>query len=97
MQANESNVKKKPPGFMLYDEASESLLVLSDHYLGVVIKAAIRYKLFSITPETLEDSVMFPYQLLRLTIDRDVQKYTEKCKKNAENRAAATKSKPDDS
>lgn len=74
--------QKKAPGFMMYDETSEALLVLDDAALGAVMRAAINYKLHGENPKGMPGALAFPFRLLQGMIDRDNEKYIQRCEKN---------------
>ena len=88
--------EKQPPGFMLYDDFSKALLKLHNEDLGIVIRAAIHYKLGIEEQPVLDSRLELVFYFLQGKIDTGNQQYIHRCKTNAQNRAAAGKGKDDD-
>ena len=69
---------------MLYLDAIEQWDMLTDEQAGVLIKALLRYSKTGEKLETEDMVVKMAFSFLIAQIDRDGEKYEQKCKRNAE-------------
>ena len=83
---------------MLYYEYREHFECLSDEECGALVKALLAYGEEGTLPENLTGSARIAFSFIRRQIDRDNEKYDERCEKNRSNgkkggRPAADKEK----
>lgn len=82
--------EKKPPGFMIYQEALVMFAMASNVEAGKIIKAAAAYFLedYSLNNSVSEISAgasSYMYKIIREGIDRGKQEYQKKCERNRAN------------
>ncbi|MBO7715903.1 MAG: hypothetical protein J6S85_20230, partial [Methanobrevibacter sp.] len=70
---------------MLYLDAVEQWGKLNDEQAGKVIKALLQYGKSGKTPELNDKVVDIAFSFFAAQIDRDGEKWAQKCKRNAEN------------
>lgn len=76
--------KKEKQGFILYYEDVSNLeRTFTPEEVGTIILWLNEYALYGVVPDSDNKSLLFAFETLRGKIDRDTEKYNEKCKKNA--------------
>ena len=70
--------------FTLYKDYTKHFHMLTDEEAGKLIKAIFEYE-NGIEPEGLEGMVAMAFSFISAQLDRDDEKYAEKCQKNREN------------
>lgn len=70
--------------FIMYLDYEEQFNMLSDAELGVLIRAIIEYEKTKEIPK-LDGIVKMAFSFIKGQLDRDREKYDEKCRKNREN------------
>lgn len=73
----------KKKSFVLYHDYLPHIEHLSDNEAGVLFKAILRYVNMGESPSLTGASFM-AYSFISSQIDRDFEKYEEKCRKNKE-------------
>ena len=58
---------------------------MSDEQVGRIVRAMLEYEIDGILPEFDETIMKMTFSFIRANLDRDMQKYIDKCSKNAEN------------
>lgn len=81
MSKSKSQDKKS---FIMYLDYEEQFNMLSDAELGVLIRAIIEYEKTKEIPN-LDGIVKMAFSFIKGQLDRDREKYDEKCRKNREN------------
>lgn len=72
-------------GFLIYLTYKEQFDLLSDEELGILIRSIMEYEINRIEPTDLKGMSKMAFSFIKSNLDRDRQKYEEKCKKNKEN------------
>lgn len=75
---------KEKKSFVMYLDYEEQFNMLTDEELGVLIRAIIEYEKTKEIPK-LDGIVKMAFSFIKGQLDRDREKYDEKCKKNREN------------
>lgn len=70
--------------FLFYLDYEEHLELLTDEQIGQLIKAMIKYEKTGDVPE-LKGMVKMAFSFIKTQLDRDREKYNQKCEKNKEN------------
>lgn len=70
---------------LLYYDYAQHFNFLSDEQVGKIIKAMLNYEIDGVFPEFDEPIMQMTFSFVRSNLDRDKQKFLEKCEKNAEN------------
>jgi len=70
--------------FLIYLDYQEQFDLLSDEEAGILIKAIIKYEKTQEVPR-LNGMVKMAFSFIKTQLDRDREKYQEKCEKNKEN------------
>ena len=83
----DEKVEKKPKSFVLYHDCEDALLKLSDRERGILFAMIYSYAKRGNVDESLKRTTAIDavFSIIRAQIDRDTEKYKEKCRKNAEN------------
>lgn len=78
--------KKRPPGFMLYEETTKLLSSITDEQAGRIIKAVCSFYVTGEIPsdlgEPIEQAVV---DGIIEGVIKDAAAYSQKCERNAEN------------
>ena len=72
---------------LLYYDYQAHFDYLADLQVGQIIRAMLSYEIDGVLPEFSEPIMQMTFSFIRSNLDRDMQKYLEKCRKNAENGA----------
>ena len=70
---------------LLYYDYQQHFNFLSDEQVGRIVRAMLEYEIDGILPEFDETIMKMTFSFIRANLDRDMQKYIDKCSKNAEN------------
>ena len=70
---------------LLYYEYMAHFDFLSDEQTGKIIKAMLAYEIDGVMPEFDEPIMRMTFSFIRSNLDRDKQKYAERCAINSEN------------
>ena len=70
---------------LLYYDYAQHFNFLSDEQVGKIIKAMLNYEIDGVFPEFDEPIMQMTFSFIKSNLDRDMQKFLEKCEKNAEN------------
>ena len=70
---------------LLYYNYSDHFAFLTDEQLGRLIRAMFDYEINRVVPEFDEPVMKMCFSFVQSNLDRDLQKFLEKCEKNAEN------------
>jgi len=73
--------------FLMYLDYEEQFNLLSDEQLGQLIRAIMKYEKTKEVPKELEGMVKIAFSFIKAQLDRDREKYNEKCEKNRANGA----------
>ena len=79
----ESLSEKK--SLLLYYDYQQHFNFLTDEQTGKIIKAMLSYEINGVFPEFDEPIMQMTFSFIKSNLDRDMQKFLEKCEKNAEN------------
>lgn len=79
----ESLSEKK--SLLLYYDYQQHFNFLTDEQLGRLIRAMFDYEINRVVPEFDEPVMKMCFSFVQSNLDRDLQKYIDKCEKNAEN------------
>lgn len=71
--------------FLMYLDYEEQFNLLSDEQLGQLIRAIMKYEKTKEVPEELEGMVKIAFSFIKAQLDRDREKYNDKCEKNRVN------------
>ena len=72
--------------FILYHDYEEHIKLLSNEQRGVLLTALFAYSRSRTLPAFDRDPALaMAFSFIRAAIDRDNEKYQERCRKNAEN------------
>ena len=77
---------KEKKSFLIYLDYEEHFKLMSDEQLGQLIRAIIEYEKNKEVPR-LDGMVKMAFSFIKAQLDRDREKYEEKCAKNKENGA----------
>ena len=72
---------------LLYYDYKVHFDYLTDLQVGQIVRAMLDYEIDGVLPEFSEPIMQMTFSFIRSNLDRDMQKYLEKCRKNAENGA----------
>ena len=72
---------------LLYYDYQAHFDFLTDSQVGQIVRAMLDYEIDGVLPEFSEPIMKMTFSFIRSNLDRDMQKYLEKCRKNAENGA----------
>lgn len=95
--------ENRPNAALINKEWYESAAgVLEGKKLAHLVLYAVQYVLYGITPETEDRDIRLVFAMVRPALDSDIEKYRERCARNAENArsgrqrvaASGTKSQP---
>ena len=70
---------------LLYYDYKSHFDFLTDEQVGKIIKAMLSYEIDGVFPEFDEPIMQMTFSFVKSNLDRDMQKYLEKCEKNTEN------------
>lgn len=70
---------------LLYYDYQQHFNFLTDEQTGKIIKAMLDYEINGVFPEFDEPIMQMTFSFIKSNLDRDMQKYLEKCEKNTEN------------
>jgi hypothetical protein len=70
--------------FLIYLDYEEHFNLMTNEQLGQLIRAIIEYEKTRVVPK-LEGIVKMAFSFIKAQLDRDREKYEEKCSKNREN------------
>ena len=70
--------------FLIYIDYEEQFSLLTDEQLGQLIRAIMKYEKTSEIPK-LDGMLKMAFSFIKTQLDRDREKYEEKCAKNREN------------
>lgn len=71
--------------FVLYKESYSMIQELSTEQKGALLDMIFKYAITHEEPHTDDVLLRVVFKSIQLYMDKDLQKYLEKCKKNAEN------------
>ena len=69
---------------LLYYDYQQHFNFLTDEQTGKIIKAMLAYEINGVFPEFDEPIMQMTFSFIKSNLDRDMQKFLEKCEKNAE-------------
>lgn len=72
--------------FLMYLDYEEQFNLLTDEQLGMLIRAIMKYEKTHEEPK-LEGMMKMAFSFIKAQLDRDREKYNNKCEKNRENGA----------
>lgn len=75
---------KEKISFLIYLDYEEHFNLMTDEQLGKLIRAIMEYEKTRIIPE-LDGMVKMAFSFIKAQLDRDREKYEDKCAKNREN------------
>ncbi len=75
----------KKKSFLLYYDYRQHFDYLTDLQLGQLVRSLFGYEIDRVVPEFSEPIMKMCFSFVQSNLDRDMQKYIEKCEKNAEN------------
>lgn len=70
---------------LLYYDYKSHFDFLTDEQLGRIVRSMLEYEIDNVLPEFDEPILKMTFSFIRSNLDRDKQKYLEKCEKNTEN------------
>lgn len=70
---------------LLYYDYKSHFDFLTDEQLGRIVRSMLEYEIDGVSPEFDEPILKMTFSFIRSNLDRDKQKYLEKCEKNTEN------------
>lgn len=70
---------------LLYYDYQQHFNFLTDEQLGRIIRSMLEYEIDGVFPEFDEPILKMTFSFIKSNLDRDKQKYLEKCEKNTEN------------
>lgn len=70
--------------FLMYLDYEEQFALLTDEQLGQLLRAVMEYEKTQIVPE-LDGIVKMAFSFIKAQLDRDREKYEDRCAKNKEN------------
>ena len=70
---------------LLYYDYADHFAFLTDEQLGRLIRAMFDYEINRVVPEFDEPVMKMCFSFVQSNLDRDLQKYIDKCSKNSEN------------
>lgn len=70
--------------FLFYLDYEEHIELLTDEQIGQLIKAMIKYEKTGEVPE-LNGMLKMAFSFIKTQLDRDREKYNQRCEKNKEN------------
>lgn len=70
--------------FLMYLDYEEQFALLTDEQLGRLLRAVMEYEKTQIVPE-LDGIIKMAFSFIKAQLDRDREKYEDKCAKNKEN------------
>lgn len=70
---------------LLYYDYQQHFNFLTDEQLGRLIRAMFDYEINRVVPEFDEPVMKMCFSFVKSNLDRDLQKYIDKCSKNSEN------------
>lgn len=73
------------PGFVLYNSYAEQFAMLSLEDRGALITALFEYQIESEIPSGLSPAAMMAFSFIKMDLDKNAQKYQERCEKNRSN------------
>ena len=71
--------------FLMYYDYRQHFDYLTDLQLGQLVRSLFGYEIDRVVPEFSEPIMKMCFSFVQSNLDRDMQKYIEKCEKNAEN------------
>lgn len=80
-----SDDKREAPGYMTYREAAIMFSLMSDDDAAAAIKATVSYYLYGTLPEDISGVAAQVFNIMRVDIDRNNEKYQEICARNERN------------
>ncbi len=83
---NENNTKSNKKSFILYYDNQHFFEMLENSQAGQLIKDIYNYEINNIIPNYEDDKLLqMAFMSIQLCLDRDKEKYNNKCEKNREN------------
>lgn len=70
---------------LLYYDYQQHFDFLTDEQVGKIIKSMLSYEIDGVFPEFDEPIMKMTFSFIKSNLDRDKQKFFEKCEKNTEN------------
>lgn len=70
---------------LLYYDYKSHFDFLTDEQLGRIVRSMLEYEIDGVLPEFDEPILKMTFSFIKSNLDRDKQKYLEKCEKNTEN------------
>ncbi len=70
---------------LLYYDYLSHFNFLTDEQLGKIVRAMLDYEINGVLPEFSEPIMQMTFSFVRSNLDRDREKFIERCQKNAEN------------
>ena len=75
---------KEKISFLMYLDYEEHFKLMTDEQLGQLLRAIMKYEKTRQVPQ-LDGMVKMAFSFIKAQLDRDREKYEEKCAKNKEN------------
>lgn len=75
---------KEKVSFLMYLDYEEHFKLMTDEQLGQLLRAIMEYEKTRYVPQ-LDGMVKMAFSFIKAQLDRDREKYEEKCAKNKEN------------
>ena len=75
---------KEKKSFLMYLDYEEQFALLTDEQLGQLLRTVMEYERTQIVPE-LDGIVKMAFSFIKAQLDRDREKYEDRCAKNKEN------------
>ena len=88
--------EEKNSGAILYFEYAEHFDLLSREDRGDLVTAMLEYGMSGVVTTELSTCARMAFSFIKKQMDRDAEKYKEKCKKNSENGSRGGRPKKDD-
>ena len=82
MKDSQNNSHKK--SFILYSDQFDMITELSDEQAGLLLKHIYLYSTGT-TPKITDQAVNVAFMSIKVSLDRDAEKYRQRCEKNKEN------------
>lgn len=75
----------KKKSFVLYHDYYDHISSLKDEEKGKLLSAIFEYEIKGVSPQGLSDKADMAFSFIRATLDRDREKYINRCQKNSAN------------
>ena len=84
-------------GFILYYDLREQAAELSNEELGELLRAVLDYEIDRALPEFENPMLTMAFKFLKIQLDKNRQRYAQRCEQNRKNRKGKNKLPDNDS